>query len=47
MIASLKWFRQIIAASLLSLFIAGAASAAAPIAAVNTEHGLAIKATIP
>ena len=47
MIASLRWSRQIIAASLLSLFIAGAASAAGPIPAVNTEHGLAIKGYDP
>jgi YHS domain-containing protein len=46
MIASLKCFRQIVAAGLLSLFIAGAASAA-PIAAVNTAHGLAIKGYDP
>jgi YHS domain-containing protein len=47
MVASLKWFRQIIAASVLSLFTAGAASAVAPIATVNTEHGLAIKGYDP
>jgi YHS domain-containing protein len=42
-VASLKWSRQIIAVGLLSLLIAGATSAGAPIAAVNTAHGLAIK----
>lgn len=47
MVATLKWLRQIIAACLLSLFVASAASAVAPIAAVNTEHGLAIKGYDP
>ena len=47
MSASLKWFRHITAAGLLSLFVASAASAVAPIAAVNTDHGLAIKGYDP
>jgi hypothetical protein len=46
-VASLKWSRHIVAVGLLSLFIAGAASAATPIAPVNTEHGLAIKGYDP
>ena len=45
--ASLKRFRLIIALSLLSLFTAGFASATAPIAPVNTEHGLAIEGYDP
>jgi YHS domain-containing protein len=45
--SSLPPFRRIFAICLLSLFIAGAASAASPIAAVNTEHGLAIKGYDP
>src|SRR5260370_9156325 len=40
-------FRQIFAICLLSLLVAGAASARSPIAAVNTEHGLAIKGYDP
>src|ERR1700756_2442009 len=40
-------FRQIFAICLLSLFVAGAALADSPIAAVNTEHGLAIKGYDP
>ena len=40
-------FRQIFAICLLSLFVTGAAMADAPIAAVNTEHGLAIKGYDP
>ena len=45
--SSLTLFRQIFAICLLSLFVAGAASAGSPIAAVNTEHGLAIKGYDP
>jgi len=44
---SLTWFRQIFAICLLSLFVTGAALADSPIAAVNTEHGLAIKGYDP
>jgi YHS domain-containing protein len=44
---SLTQFRQIFAICLLSLFVAGAALADSPIAAVNTEHGLAIKGYDP
>jgi YHS domain-containing protein len=44
---SLTPFRQILAICLLSLFVAGAASAGSPIAALNTEHGLAIKGYDP
>jgi YHS domain-containing protein len=39
--------RQLLAICLLSLVIAGAAMAGSPIAAVNTEHGLAIKGYDP
>ncbi len=42
-LSRLTRFRQIFAICLLSLLVAGAASAQSPIAAVNTEHGLAIK----
>jgi YHS domain-containing protein len=45
--SSLSPVRQIFAICLLSLFMAGAASAESPIAAVNTEHGLAIKGYDP
>jgi YHS domain-containing protein len=38
---------QILAVGLFSLFVTGAAMAASPIAAVNTEHGLAIKGYDP
>jgi hypothetical protein len=44
---SLTQFRQIFVLCLLSLFVAGAALADPPIAAVNTEHGLAIKGYDP
>jgi YHS domain-containing protein len=40
-------FRQILAVGLLSMFVAGAALADSPIAAVNTEHGLAVKGYDP
>src|SRR5208282_1450502 len=40
-------FRQILAIGLLSMFVVGAALADSPIAAVNTEHGLAIKGYHP
>src|SRR5260370_1077148 len=40
-------FRQIFAICLLSLFVTGTALADSPIAAVNTEHGLAIKGYDP
>jgi YHS domain-containing protein len=40
-------FRQILAICLLSMFVASAALADSPIAAVNTEHGLAIKGYDP
>jgi YHS domain-containing protein len=40
-------FRQIFAICLLSLFVTGTALADPPIAAVNTEHGLAIKGYDP
>ena len=45
--SSLIPFRQILAVGLLSMFVAGAALADSPIAAVNTEHGLAIKGYDP
>ena len=45
--SSLTLFRQIFAIFLLSLFVTGAAMADPPIAAVNTEHGLAIKGYDP
>ena len=41
--SSLTLFRQIFAIFLMSLFVTGAAMADPPIAAVNSEHGLAIK----
>jgi hypothetical protein len=44
---SLTPFRQIFAICLLSVFVTGTASADAPITAVNTEHGLAIKGDGP
>ena len=47
LVSSLTLFRQIFAICLLSLFVAGGALAASPIAAVNTEHGLAIKGYDP
>jgi len=40
-------FRQILAIGLLSMLVAGAALADSPIAAVNTEHGLAVKGYDP
>ena len=46
-VSLLTRFGQIVIICLLSLFIVGAASARAPIAAVNTEHGLAIKGYDP
>ena len=45
--ASLARIRQIFASCLLSLLVTGAALADPPIAAVNTEHGLAIKGYDP
>ena len=45
--SSLTLFRQIFAIFLLSLFVTGAAMADPPIAAVNTEHGLAVKGYDP
>ena len=47
LVSSLTLFRQIFAICLLSLFVASGALAASPIAAVNTEHGLAIKGYDP
>ncbi|HYZ40667.1 MAG TPA: YHS domain-containing (seleno)protein [Stellaceae bacterium] len=47
LVSSLTLFRQIFAICLLSLFVAGGALAASPIATVNTEHGLAIKGYDP
>jgi len=44
---SLTQFRQIFVICLLLLFVAGAALADPPVAAVNTEHGLAIKGYDP
>ena len=44
---SLTAFRQIFAICLLSLFVTGTALADSPIAAVNTERGLAIKGYDP
>jgi YHS domain-containing protein len=41
------FFRQIFAICLLSLFVTGIAMADMPIAAMNTEHGLAIKGYDP
>lgn len=46
-VSSLTPFRQIVVVCLLSLFVAGVASARSPIAAVNTDHGLAIKGYDP
>ena len=43
----LALLRQILVVCLLSLFVTGAALADPPIAAVNTEHGLAIKGYDP
>ena len=45
--ASLIVFRQIFVICLLSLFVTAAAVADPPIAAVNTEHGLAVKGYDP
>jgi YHS domain-containing protein len=45
--SSLILFRQIFVICLLSLFVTAAAVADSPIAAVNTEHGLAIKGYDP
>jgi YHS domain-containing protein len=47
LVSSLTLFRRIFAICLLSLFVAGSALADPPIAAVNTEHGLAIKGYDP
>ena len=47
MVFSLTRFQQIFAICLLLLFITSAALANSPIAAVNTEHGLAIKGYDP
>src|SRR5260370_5124431 len=47
LVSSLTLFRQIFAICLLSLLVTGAAMANPPIAAVNTEHGLAIKGYDP
>jgi YHS domain-containing protein len=44
---SLNPSRQFVVIGLLSLFITGAALAASPIPAVNTEHGLAVKGYDP
>ncbi|HEY1888570.1 MAG TPA: YHS domain-containing (seleno)protein [Roseiarcus sp.] len=44
---SLALTRNVLAVCLLSLLVAGAALADSPIAAVNTEHGLAIKGYDP
>jgi hypothetical protein len=44
---SLTPFRQIFAICLLSTFVTGTTLADSPIAAVNTEHGLAIKGYDP
>ena len=46
-LSSLTRFRQIFAICLLSLFVTGATLADSPIAAVNTEQGLAIKGYDP
>src|SRR3977135_3236354 len=45
--SSLILFRQIFVNGLLSLFVTAAAVADPPIAAVNTEHGLAVKGYDP
>jgi YHS domain-containing protein len=45
--SSLTLFRQVFAICLLSLFVTGGALADSPIAAVNTERGLAIKGYDP
>ena len=45
--SSLILFRQIFVICLLSLFVTAAAVADSPIAAVNTEHGLAVKGYDP
>lgn len=47
LVSSPTLLRQIFAIFLLSLFVTGAAMADPPIAAVNTEHGLAIKGYDP
>src|SRR5260370_20229655 len=47
LVSSLTLFRQIFAICLLSLLVTGAAMANPPIAAVNTQHGLAIKGYDP
>jgi YHS domain-containing protein len=47
LVSSLTLFRQIFAICLLSLFVGSAALADSPIAAVNTEHGLAVKGYDP
>jgi hypothetical protein len=47
LVSSLTLFRRIFAICLLSLFVTGIALADPPIAAVNTEHGLAIKGYDP
>jgi len=46
-VSPLTRFRQIFSICLLSLFVTGTALADSPIAAVNTEHGLAIKGYDP
>ena len=46
-VSSLTPFRRIFAVSLLSLLVASAAFARSPIAAVNTDHGLAVKGYDP
>jgi YHS domain-containing protein len=46
-VSSLTLFRQTFAICLLSLFVTVAASADSPIAAVNTEHGVAVKGYDP
>ena len=46
-VSPLTVFRQIFAICLLSLFVTSIALADLPIAAVNTEHGLAIKGYDP
>jgi len=47
LVSSLTLIRQIFAICLLSLFVTGTALADSPIAAVNTEHGLAVKGYDP
>ena len=47
LVSSLTLFRRVFAICLLSLFVTGIALGDPPIAAVNTEHGLAIKGYDP